>query len=99
MSLTRQEYLLICLAEECDEVGQRVSKALRFGLSEVQPGQPLNNGARILEEIHDLLSVLAILQREGVLPSPPLFPDDTIAAKLAKIEKFMAISREQGILP
>jgi hypothetical protein len=98
MALTRQEYLLICLGEECDEVGQRVTKALRFGLSEVQPGQPLNNGDRILEEVHDLLSVLAILQREGVLPSPPLFPD-TIAAKLAKIEKFMAISREQGILP
>ena len=47
MALTRQEYLLICLGEECDEVGQRVTKALRFGLSEVQHGQPLNNGDRI----------------------------------------------------
>lgn len=95
--MTEDEHLLLCLAEECDEVGQRAMKALRFGLSEVQPGQPLSNADRIMEEAHDLLSVLAILQRRGVLPSPVL-TNDRIIAKEAKIARFMAISREQGVL-
>jgi NTP pyrophosphatase (non-canonical NTP hydrolase) len=48
--------LLTILAEECCEVGQRVSKALRFGLMEIQPGQPLSNAERIAEELGDLLA-------------------------------------------
>lgn len=48
--------LLTILAEECCEVGQRVSKALRFGLMEIQPGQPLSNAERISEELGDLLA-------------------------------------------
>lgn len=31
--MTRSEHLLAILAEECDEVGQRAMKALRFTLS------------------------------------------------------------------
>lgn len=42
-----QEHLLSCLAEECAEVGQCVSKALRFGLQDAQPGQPLTNLERM----------------------------------------------------
>lgn len=45
--MKRHEHLLSILAEECCEVGQRVSKALRFGLDEVQPGQDLSNAERI----------------------------------------------------
>lgn len=48
--------LLTILAEECCEVGQRVSKALRFGLMEIQPGQPLSNAERIASELGDLLA-------------------------------------------
>lgn len=92
--MDRREYLLACLAEECDEVGQRVMKALRFGIWEVQKGQPLNNGQRIADEYADLIAVYSICIREGILPSPNIDTD----AKLAKIEKFMAISREQGTL-
>lgn len=97
MAMSFNEHLLLCLSEECDEVGQRVSKALRFGLSEVQPGQQLSNADRILDEMHDLLAVLAILQRRGVLPSPVL-TNDRVNAKLAKIEKFAEISIEQGTM-
>ena len=51
------EHLLTCLAEECDEVGQRVMKALRFGLDEIQPGQDFTNAERIVLELHDLASM------------------------------------------
>jgi hypothetical protein len=100
--MTREEHLLTCLAEECCEVAQRVSKALRFGLSEVQAGQPLTNCERIVDELHDLWSVAVILASEGVLPEsagnmdPERVPPDR--AKLAKIERFFAISRAQGTL-
>ena len=93
--MNRPEHLLACLAEECDEVGQRVMKALRFGLREVQAGQPLTNDDRICDELRDLIAVAHILHSEGVIG---WFMPETgdVHAKRAKIEKFMAISRAQG---
>lgn len=95
--MTEDQHLLLCLAEECDEVGQRVMKALRFGLGEVQAGQPLNNAERIVEEMRDLVAVMAILQRRSVLPDLTV-DNEVIRAKEAKITKFMAIARQQGVL-
>jgi hypothetical protein len=40
--MTRDEHLMTIAMEECAEVAQRVSKAVRFGMEEIQPGQPLN---------------------------------------------------------
>ncbi len=96
--MNRAEHLLSCLAEECAEVAQRVSKALRFGLSEVQPGQPLNNAQRIVYELGDLMSVAIMLQEDGVLPEPAEDFDELLAAKRVKVEFYMAFSREQGVL-
>lgn len=97
--MNRTEHLLSCLAEECCEVGQRVSKALRFGLSEVQAGQPLTNADRIVEELGDLWGVALMLADEGVLPPAQLWPTgQQQEAKRAKIERFMSIGREQGVL-
>ena len=93
--MNRPEYLLTCLAEECSEVSQRISKALRFGLDEIQTGQSLNNEERILDEFIDLLAVMEILNREGVLASPMITEDD-IQQKQTKIEKYLEISRKQG---
>lgn len=95
--MNRQEHLLSCLAEECAEVAQRVSKALRFGLGEVQPGQPLRNSDRIEEELRDLFAVASILAAEGVIGW--CLPEQSeVSRKAEKIERFMAISREQGVL-
>lgn len=95
--MNRKEYLLECLSEECDEVSQRISKALRFSLEEIQPGQPLNNAERIVEELHDLFSVVSILNEEAII-SFDLPSEEIVEAKKAKIEKFMEISRKQGVL-
>jgi NTP pyrophosphatase (non-canonical NTP hydrolase) len=95
--MDRREHLLTCLAEECTEVGQRVTKALRFGLTEVQALQPHTNAARISEELRDLIAVATILQSEGVLEA--FHPTaDQVMAKFARIERFMAISRREGVL-
>lgn len=63
--LTRE--LLEILAEECAEVVQRVTKALRFGMDESQPGQPFTNAARIGHEVGDILATLERLQDINVL--------------------------------
>lgn len=96
--MNRTEHLLECLSEECSEVGQRVSKALRFGLNEVQRDQPLNNGERIVEELRDLFAVTLILIEEGLLPNFDFVEDVGVEAKRAKIERYMAIARQQGVL-
>lgn len=95
--MTETEHLLACLAEECDEVGQRVMKALRFGLKEIQPGQDLNNIQRIALEVADLQGVLEMLTKRGILT---LAPDhaERVAKKAEKVEHFMKYAREQGAL-
>lgn len=94
--MNQTEHLLSCLAEECTEVGQRVSKALRFGLGEVQPGQPLTNAERIAGELVDLLAVVEILEEEGILDVPR--DPGAIQRKKDKVRKFMVYAAECGAL-
>lgn len=99
--MNRTEHLLTVLGEEGAEVAQRVSKALRFGLEEVQPGQPDDNAERIRFEVYDLIGTYMILAEEQALP--PLHLDAELVErfterKRTKIETFMAISRREGVL-
>lgn len=95
--MTRKEHLLTILQEECNEVGQRASKMLRFGVTEIQPGQTLSNSERLIFEFNDLIAVMQLLRREGVLPSK-LVRDEYVEAKKKKIEHFLQYSKEQGTL-
>lgn len=96
--MTRTEHLLSILAEECNEVAQRVSKAMRFGLSEIQPGQEKSNAERIKEEMVDLIAVWGMLCVSGC--TEPIAPMDEpkIIAKQKKVEKFLEYSVECGTL-
>lgn len=89
--MTRLEHLLWILSEECDEVGQRASKAARFGLAEVQPGQPFSNAWRIRQEFGDLIAAYEMLGIE--MPSRV-----EIEEKKIKVEKFLKYSAECGTL-
>lgn len=62
-----QRELLTLLIEECAEVQQRASKSLRFGVAEVQSGQPLNNTERMCEEVGDLLEVIRRCRDVGLI--------------------------------
>ncbi len=61
MPMTREEYLLTCLTEEAAEVIHRAAKAKRFGMKEIQPGQPHTNADRIAQEFGDFLGVYELL--------------------------------------
>jgi NTP pyrophosphatase (non-canonical NTP hydrolase) len=90
------EHLLTCLAEECAEVGQRVSKALRFGLEEIQPGQSFTNAQRIAQEFHDVLAVIEMLEDIGVLDRSG--DVHAIERKKSKVLAYMDYARDCGTL-
>lgn len=90
--MNTEQYLLACLAEECGEVIQRIGKALRFGMDEIQPEQTLTNRERLQEELNDVLYIMGILG---------FVPETTPEYKQTKTNKFRIIfkrSIEKGVL-
>lgn len=82
--------LLDLLAEEPAEVIQRVCKAKRFGLDEIQPGQHLTNEERIMQELADQDAVVRCLKALGVFSSiSPERYEKWVSLKAAKIEKYL----------
>lgn len=51
------EHYLTVLSEECAETVQRASKAIRFGLQEIQPGQNETNKRRLEREFSEIIAV------------------------------------------
>ena len=96
--MTREEHLLTILAEECSEVAHRVSKALRFGVEEVQPGQSLTNAERIKVEFVDLLGAWEMLVGAGVVIPVTSRDDDAINAKIGKVNLFLDFSVARGLV-
>lgn len=93
--MNRKEHLLTIFSEECSEIAQRVSKALRFGLQEVQKGQEATNAERIVYEFSDLLAVYEMLFNEGILPN---VDDYDLTEKQEKVEKYLLLSEAEGTL-
>jgi len=87
--MTREEHLLIILAEECNEVAQRAAKALRFKLTDhegTEPNQLYTNKERLIIEVNDLLAVLEMIFGEQDFVSQMLKED-----KKRKVEKYLIV--------
>lgn len=106
--MTRTEHLLVKLMEESAEVTQRCAKVLRFGLLEIQPakeGQPANenNSDRLVGELLDLFAVVQMLERCGAVNLGSVNVGDVsngdiLAARRARVENYLAYSKECGTL-
>lgn len=99
--MNTEEYLLVCLMEECQEVSQRISKALRFGLEEVQKSnanETRTNRERINYELQDLQAVVGMLieQNDAYQNSVDSFKARQL--KREKLLRYMEYSKEQGKL-
>jgi NTP pyrophosphatase (non-canonical NTP hydrolase) len=92
----RTEHLLVILMEECAEVAQRASKALRFGLKEVEPGQEATNAERLAGELADLDAVVLMCEAEGAFACAG--EQSALERKERKVERFLAYSAECGTL-
>ena len=94
--MNKTEHLLTCLIEECAEVQKIAAKALRFGLDDHAPDSPTTNSEDIALECADLLAVMEMLEREGIIPT---FRDaGLIQAKKDKVEKYMKYAEGRGTL-
>ena len=79
--------LLQILAEECSEVSLNVSKALRFGLEDGYPGQPLTNKELISLEIGDLMAIIDLCKEEGLISGEII--QANIPAKKGRLNIFL----------
>ncbi len=94
--MTRTELLLTILSEECNETAQRVSKAIRFTLDEIQPEQGLTNAQRIVYEFNDVVALMEILHTEGVFEK--VIDREAIEKKKLKVKKWLLYSAERGTI-
>lgn len=85
--MTREEYLLLMVMEECDELSQRASKALRFGIAQVQPGQTFDNRDRMISEFADLVAAMDMV---GI--SLKEVTAQAVVNKIDKVERYLAFS-------
>ena len=89
--MNKQEYLLICLAEEASEVVQATSKVLRFTAEHKLNEQ--SNLDKLCEEYSQLLAVIDVLQENGLLINlNPL----VYKKKLVAIDHYLNISIHLG---
>lgn len=63
----RERYLLIVLMEECGEVIQECSKALRFGIDDKHPNLGGTNRERIRGELSDVLAMIDMLIEDDLI--------------------------------
>lgn len=107
--MTREEYLLSTAAEESVELAQRLIKALRFGVDQVQPPsheegttdsstnpERLSNRERVMREYYDLRATMGMAGFDAWENSERTKAIE--AAKVAKVVRYLLVSREIGTL-
>jgi NTP pyrophosphatase (non-canonical NTP hydrolase) len=83
------------LQEECAEVIQAVSKISRFGIDNFKPGKPKTNREHLEEELGDMLAMICILQKMGVIDQDAL--EIATKAKIQKLKKWSTIKNLEEI--
>lgn len=97
--MTRNENLLVTLMEECAEVQQSVSKALRFGLDNLSPVEQMRNKDLIMHEFYQLVAVVDILVGDETLPQYDSSKVLRIkASKQEKVLNYQKVSKDAGLI-
>lgn len=98
--MTREEHILVRAMEECNELAQRISKALCFGLEQIQQDaddkpeenpERLTNRERILREYEDLAGVMEMAGFVTLRRA-------RIDAKVLKVNRYLERSKRCGTL-
>lgn len=79
--MTRTEYLLTQLGEECAEVIQAASKIQRFGFESKSPYNGKTNRENLTQEIIDIMGIVDMLVNEDILVA---FNEDRIIEAIKK---------------
>lgn len=86
--------------EECAEIQQALSKAIRFGFDDHHPSRAdETNEEQLLTEFYQLTAMIEELQNQGIIES---FTREKIAEvkqnKIKKVYQYMDYSKKQGLL-
>lgn len=90
--MTIRQALLLKIMEECDELSQRASKAIHFGLEEIQEGQLLTNEERLRDEFIDLIAAT------NMVISKVYIDPKELKVRYDKIHKYMDYSKSLGLV-
>ena len=83
------------LQEECAEVIQAVSKISRFGIDNFKPGKAKTNREHLEEELGDMIAIICILEKMGVVNQDAL--ELATKAKIEKLKKWSTIKNLEDI--
>ena len=83
------------LQEECAEVIQAVSKISRFGIDNFKPGKATTNREHLEEELGDMIAMICILEKMGVINQDAL--EIATKAKIEKLKKWSNIQNLESI--
>ena len=92
--MTRNQYILSKIAEEACELAVRATKAMQFGVHEMQVDQPKTNLARVRDEWVDLSVMIQELSRSTGLDMKPLLKEEV--DKRIKFTKYYEYSKSLG---
>jgi hypothetical protein len=104
-AVTEPELLAVIAMEECDEVSQRIAKAARFSMDQIQQDaddrpeqnpERLTNRERIVREYYDLRATLGMLGIDAWENSD--FSRRCEQEKVAKVRRYFQRSRDNGTL-
>jgi len=83
------------LQEECAEVIQAVSKISRFGIDNFKPGKAKTNREHLEEELGDMIAMICILEKMGVVNQDAL--EIATRAKIEKLKKWSNIQNLESL--
>jgi NTP pyrophosphatase (non-canonical NTP hydrolase) len=83
------------LQEECAEVIQAVSKISRFGIDNFKPGKAKTNREHLEEELGDMIAMICILEKMGVINQDAL--EIATRAKIEKLKKWSTIKNLESL--
>ena len=98
--MQKNEYLALVAMEECAEIQQALSKAIRFGFDDHYPSRPdETNEEQLLTEFYQLTAMIEELHKQVIISG---FTQEKIKQvkqdKIEKVYKYMDYSAEKGLL-
>ncbi|WP_207694161.1 hypothetical protein DOK67_0001893 [Enterococcus sp. DIV0212c] len=98
--MRKNEYLALVAMEECAEIQQALSKAIRFGFDDHHPSRvDENNEEQMLTEFYQLTAMIEELQKQGIITCLSEEKIEVIKQnKIEKVYEFMAYSKQKGTL-
>lgn len=97
--LNADEYLLVCLSEECAECAKEAAKTMRFGPECYDPNDPekKRNVDRLIEEYYHIQAVMELLDSTAFLTLPSAGEARQIMSKKQiKVNEYRRISKNLG---